>query len=256
MHRGYIKLWRKCRDNPLWSERRTYSRWEAWEDLLLEAHWDEDSPKKILIKGKSHEVFYSQVLWSVRFMANRWLWSKSKVSRFIEWLKGEEAITVKMDDQKSGQSVMRITICNYKAYHPERDSKRDTGGTLTGQNKRSKEVKNKKTIVHDEGDFERFWSLYPPRGVPPSRQKRTDAEKAFRSASKEKDFPGVEALIQLLEEAKKCQQWTNPRYIPMAATWLRSKPWNDGEQEQADSSGSPLLEAYYKGQLEIKPNAH
>lgn len=125
----------------MWTERRIFSRWEAWEDLMMEAHWNRAKPKRQLLGGKSYEIFYGQVLWSIRFMASRWTWSKSRVERFLGWLKTETAITTLTETH-----AIRITLCNYELYQgkrdtiedTDRDTHEDTGGTQAGRRRDEK----------------------------------------------------------------------------------------------------------------------
>ena len=49
MHRGFLPLWRKAQDHPFYREKRVYSKWEAWIDLLLEVQ-HKPEPKEVIIK--------------------------------------------------------------------------------------------------------------------------------------------------------------------------------------------------------------
>lgn len=79
---------------------------------------------------------------------------------------------------------------------------------------------------HD-ADFETFWTAYPPRGTPPMRRNRDKALKAWNKARKAKDLPAIELVLSCIDREKRTRQWRDPQYIPMAATWLNSKPWKD-----------------------------
>lgn len=133
MRRGYIKLYRKIRENPLWKERGPASRLKAWTDLLMEAWHDKEKPKRELIDGKVYEVFYAQVIWSIRFMAHRWEWSNGRVDRFLRYLAEGGQITIGTVSAKvvrklcegnesktsteTSTGITLITILNYDTYH-------------------------------------------------------------------------------------------------------------------------------------------
>jgi len=156
MYRGYIKLWRKIRDNELWTERRVFSRFEAWTDLLMEAHWDKEKPKRVTISGRMYEIGYGEILWSVRFMAARWKWSNDKVLRSITCLKNEYMLRT-----ETSTGIMKITILNYEQYHVEPNSNKysheSENRTLTerspNEKKKSKENQEAKKERKPKEDF-------------------------------------------------------------------------------------------------------
>jgi|WetSurMetagenome_2_1015567.scaffolds.fasta_scaffold43289_4 hypothetical protein len=79
---------------------------------------------------------------------------------------------------------------------------------------------------HGNG-FDIFWQEYPPRGDPPSRENRKGAFATWTKLSKGKLMPDVEVVIDCLSRCK--GKWDNPKYIPMASTWLNREPWKDGQ---------------------------
>ncbi len=153
MNRGYVKLFRKMRENELWTEKRVFSRAEAWLDLLMEAHHSEE-PKTVLIKNKAYTVGFGQVLWSFRFMAKRWRWSLSAVVRFLDLLKNRNSI-----ETESGTALTPITICNYKKYYEFGNNKRNSCETETGtmlkqfwNKKKNVRIKEEKNIGSAKAD--------------------------------------------------------------------------------------------------------
>ena len=102
-----------------------------------------------------------------------------------------------------------------------------------------------------DSDFDTFWNHYPPRGDPRRKQGKARAHSVWKRLRKKRELPELDLLLQLLETEKKSRQWKDPQFIPMASSWLNSKPWQDGAQPDADRSGtSVLLDRYYKGELE------
>lgn len=107
---GYIKLYRKFFDNPLWVEPREYSRAEAWLDLIQAAGIEE---RVIILDGRAIESRRGELAASRRFLENRWRWSASKVIRFLDMLKSQGMIETR---KEHGQTVIRL--CNYDTYNP------------------------------------------------------------------------------------------------------------------------------------------
>lgn len=104
-------------------------------------------------------------------------------------------------------------------------------------------------------DFETFWKAYPARGIPARKQGKAKALKAWSQFKKRRELPGLDVLLRLLDADKKSRQWTEPQFIPLATTWLNARPWQDGREDNDDrpSSGSVLLDMYYRGDLKDDP---
>lgn len=132
--RGFIPAHRKVFDpdhHLAPSKRDPASRLHAWLDLCSLAMHEPRVVMGIeLARGETRPL-------SVRFLANRWYWSKSRVARFTSDLEASTAIgTVRGTDYGT---VYRIV--NYDTYAPhgdslrdtKRDSERDTRGTPAGQ---------------------------------------------------------------------------------------------------------------------------
>jgi hypothetical protein len=81
----------------------------AWIDLIGMAEWEE--PDRGTLNA------------SVRFLAQRWNWSKSRTDRFLVQLEQDGRI---FRATMTGKSPGRITIANYEQYQHERDSQRDS----------------------------------------------------------------------------------------------------------------------------------
>jgi len=158
---------------------------------------------------------------------------------------------------KSTNKFSIITITNWDTYqHKENETNQQTNHELTSNSPatnhkqevkklRSKELKD---IVPSE-DFETFWKQYPARGEPPKKTQKETAMKAYISATKDKSFPGLPVLLNLLVQEKRSEQWRKPKYIPMAATWLHGKPWKD---EPAQTQTGSILDSFNADEWDIK----
>jgi hypothetical protein len=108
---GWIKIHRSIADHWLYNEKRTYSKLEAWYDLLMNVNY---SDTKTMIKGKLYEVKRGQSIMSLDSWSKRWNWDKSKVRRFLNVLQKDEMIEL-----VSGNITTQLTICNYESYQGE-----------------------------------------------------------------------------------------------------------------------------------------
>ena len=126
MEKGWIKLWRKFLDDPLWKERRKFSRAEAWLDLVMSANGKD---KAIFFDGTELLIKRGQLLTSERKLAERWGWSKTKTRDFLTYReKTHHSIELNSDHKKS-----IVTVANYGVYNPFRCEKKtsDTEGKKT-----------------------------------------------------------------------------------------------------------------------------
>lgn len=133
---NYLPVNRKFFDHPFWKEKRQYSKSEAWLDLIREARFDESEARE-LIGGKMVKWVRGELPVSLRFLADRWQWSKNKVDDFLKMLVDERMITKRTPE---GTSQTIITLCNYVTYNGNKNKKGqqrgqsgDSEGTVGGQ---------------------------------------------------------------------------------------------------------------------------
>lgn len=122
---AFLRLSRRFFLHPLWTEDRPYSRAEAWLDCLRKATWED---QRQMVDGNMVDVKRGGLVASVRYLAKRWSWSKSKVCVFLDLLEQQ-----KMIRREKGQGVTVIHLCNYEKFNPKKDTNRDTDGTPKGQ---------------------------------------------------------------------------------------------------------------------------
>lgn len=106
---GWICLHRQIRDHWLFQEKRIFSRFEAWVDLVMMAnHKDSVFPLgNELITVQRGDVVTSEVK-----LMERWRWSKTKLRAFLMTCERHKMITKKSDRKKT-----TITIVNYSVYN-------------------------------------------------------------------------------------------------------------------------------------------
>lgn len=138
MSKGFLPVWRKLFSPDHWlapTKRDPASRLHAWIDLCqLAVH------EPMILMGVKVPKGCTRPL-SVRFLAERWKWSKSRVARFLSDLEASTAIgTVSGTDYGT---VYRIV--KYETYaelgdterDTTRDTERDSSGTPAGQSEPS-----------------------------------------------------------------------------------------------------------------------
>lgn len=115
MSKGWISLHRKIQDHWLYTEKRKFSKFEAWVDLLLIVNHEDST---FLLGKELIHVKRGQRVISIRQLCERWSWSNTKVQNFLKLLEEDGMISVKSDTKKTV-----ITIENYDFYQSEQHTK-------------------------------------------------------------------------------------------------------------------------------------
>jgi len=130
---GWIKLHRQILETNFFEEKRVYSKAEAWIDLLLRAnHKDE----RILFNSNYITIKRGQHLTSMKKLAERWKWSRTKVQKFLTLLEEDGMCTAK----KTSKYTL-LTLDNYDFYQ-SRDYEKDIKKT---SEKHQKDIKKAQT---------------------------------------------------------------------------------------------------------------
>lgn len=104
---GFIKLDRELFESKLWlSEPFTHA--QAWVDLIAMANY---ADKTKFYKGAFQKIKRGQIVTSQQTLADRWKWSRNKVSCFLRSLKDAEMVTT-----ASTTRGTLLTIVNYAFY--------------------------------------------------------------------------------------------------------------------------------------------
>lgn len=115
---------------------------EAFLWLVSEAAW---KPHGKRADGKVVDLKRGQLVHAVRFMAEAWQWSKSRVDRFLDRLENRDMIK-----RDRGTRTPIITICKYDAFQrvslPDRDNSGTTAGTSAGQQRDKLEDRETKEV--------------------------------------------------------------------------------------------------------------
>lgn len=134
---GWIKVWRKLSESPLWLG-EPFTKGQAWIDLLFLAQGTENHgfsrKKNKMIQYEPGFVYHSTLE-----LAARWKWSRGKVRRFLIFLENESMVRI----ESSTTDGTTLSIVNWAIYQSKRPTnsttsgttKRPTDGTTDGHNK-------------------------------------------------------------------------------------------------------------------------
>jgi DNA-binding transcriptional MocR family regulator len=130
---GYVAMRRNWQDHDIFAGEE-YSRRDAWAWLISNAAW---KPTRARVKGETIEIGRGELCFALRFLAEKWGWSKSKVDRFLGVLRTEGMILTRSKTgttagQGTGQGQTIITICNYDAFQSPKVDQRDNDNHQTG----------------------------------------------------------------------------------------------------------------------------
>ncbi|CPB70356.1 dnaD domain protein [Staphylococcus aureus] len=108
---GWISIDRSIQNHWLFKEKRTFSKFEAWIYLLMEAN---HSKAKVPIGNQIVTVERGQRLTSVLTLSDLFNWSRFKVKTFLDLLESDGMLEV-----KTTSKYTLITIVNYDFYQSE-----------------------------------------------------------------------------------------------------------------------------------------
>ena len=107
--KGWFKLHRKIFDNPMWTEKRTYSKFEAWIDILQMVSYGQKNSN--YINGVYCEWGRGQYPVSISYLSERWGWSDKKVRTYLKRAESNRQISL----ERAGKWTM-LTVCKYDSY--------------------------------------------------------------------------------------------------------------------------------------------
>ncbi|HDB6337764.1 TPA: DnaD domain-containing protein [Staphylococcus aureus] len=108
---GWISIDRSIQNHWLFKEKKTFSKFEAWIYLLMEAN---HSKAKVPIGNQIVTVERGQRLTSILTLSDLFNWSRFKVKTFLDLLESDGMLEV-----KTTSKYTLITIVNYDFYQSE-----------------------------------------------------------------------------------------------------------------------------------------
>lgn len=144
---GYIKLYRKIKENKYWLEPRKFSTFEALLDLLLRATYKDIA---FAIGDQNLNLKAGQFVTSQVKLAEAWGCNRETVHRYLKRLKNDRQI-----DYKTSNKFTLITISNWNVYQnppKENPALNPPAKPVTDQqqgNTRTDTINNEKNIEED-----------------------------------------------------------------------------------------------------------
>lgn len=101
--------------------------------------------------------------------------------------------------------------------------------TITDPDTETEQNRTEARVTRDDGEFDRWYAAYP------RHEARGQAIKAYRAARKSAD---PSTLLAGAERAKARYAGSDPKFIPLPATWLNGQRWLDEAVDPRGQGGA------------------
>lgn len=217
-------------DHPDFPKERFTQR-EAWLWLIGAAAYQEKR-----IRGPRGPVTLQrgEFCFALSFLAQKWLWNKATVHRFIQTLKSRNMIA-----NVNAYNNTVYLISNYNKFQIVKAPKRNadltddanrsetTAKRRVTQEKDSKDSKDSESLspraLRAEFD-EKFWPVCP---------KKVGKESAFKAFCKARKTAELEPLVSAMRGYALERAGLEPRYTAHPTTWLNAGRWADEAPKSA-----------------------
>jgi hypothetical protein len=135
--RGTFALDRGWFNHPAFAS-EPFTEREAWAWLIANAAYKDHVRR---VGTFTVDLKRGQAAGSVRFLAEEWQWSKSRVDRFLDRLKKRDMLTT-----DAGTGILVITLCNYDKHQPQHTANGTGSGHEAGQERDRSGTKENKGI--------------------------------------------------------------------------------------------------------------
>lgn len=109
---GWVSIHRQIQEHWIWKNKEPFDKRSAWIDLLMLANHQKE---KVEFDNTIIVVERGQRITSLEKLANRWKWSRHKVSDFLNHLEQDKMLVQVRDNKKT-----LISIENYDKYQSEK----------------------------------------------------------------------------------------------------------------------------------------
>ena len=139
--KGWVKIHRKILDHYLFQEDRVFSKYEAWQYILLMVN---HKSNKFLLGNELIELKAGQMVTSQSKLMKRFKWSKSKLRSFLRMIETDGMIRVDSDTKKTILTVVKYSDYQHSetAKKPRKDRKETASRLREDTNKNEKNEKN------------------------------------------------------------------------------------------------------------------
>ncbi|EJL7989673.1 DnaD domain protein [Staphylococcus pseudintermedius] len=194
MMTGWISLHRSIEEHWTFKEKRKFSKFEAWIDILLMVNHKD---KKIVLGNELIVVKRGQKITSIRQLCERWHWSNNKVKNFLKMLEEDGMLNVKSDAKKTLLTVVKYDV--YQSQNLEMRRESDAKATRMHTNNNDNNVNNENKENKDN-KRQSVFSFYQENGFGVLRPYIADQISGWLD-----DFEndGEEIVIAAMQEAIK-----------------------------------------------------
>jgi len=236
MRIGYTQAYRKELDSDIWKMPPLYQR--VFFYLRQTASWElEYFPTR-----KDYKIALNpgQLITSLSSIADGVSWyeygvkktpNKKTIKDILNWLERNAKVTV-----VSNRYGTFIIITNWTTYNsngkekvtPNKQEKVSPEKPQLDTLKEDKETKEEKKREKERkrasekimiSNFDRFYKLYP---------KKIGKQKAKEAWKKQNSYlPEISVIIRAVKKQIKSSQWQKIKYIPLPATWINGRRWED-----------------------------
>jgi len=146
--KNWFRVYRDLLSEDLWTS-EPFTTGQAWIDLIGMANY---ADTERIHKGRLQSIKRGEIYTSIRYLAERWHWSKEKTARTLKTFEKAKMLTI---NSNTNRTV--LTLENYDKYQGGRDTKpttnqdttQDTTPTTTSpQKKKDKKNINKAKELH------------------------------------------------------------------------------------------------------------
>jgi hypothetical protein len=211
---GYWKFHRAMYEHPIW--KRPMATRLVWITILGYANFTE---KEWLYKGTR-----------VIVPSGTWITTQDHLSELAGVSRKQVRSAIKdliaLESIRANQRANRYTeicIVNWPIYQSNeliegqpKGQERANQGPTKGQDVIRKEGKKERKEEYTS-EFISFWDHYP------RKESKQDAWKAWNQIAPQNGL--VETILSSVEQHK--QKWTDPQFIPLPASYLRGRRWED-----------------------------
>jgi hypothetical protein len=185
----FIQLHRRIRDNLFYQEKRVFSKFEAWIEILLECNFSEN---KFLLWNKIIDVERWSFICSKNDLARKLWWEKRKLYRFLKMLEDEKMVVLKCVWWGYLKKSL-ISVLNYSKYQIDGtlDSPLDSTSKTPPKNNNKKYNKIKKEIKHKYWEYSHILLL------------DSEKEKFINDFSENEFFKYIKILDEYIETSGK-----------------------------------------------------
>lgn len=161
--KSFVKLSRAIFDSKEWNEKREFSKFEAFLDLIQSAEYKKEG-SVISYNGSKIKIERGQQFATLSYLQNRWNWSsRGKVDKYLKSLKNRN--TLETEKRQQGNI---LTLVNYDSYNGKETDEKQKGNTLETNPRREEEKKEEYYYIIDEklklsmDEYEKLRECYSP----------------------------------------------------------------------------------------------